>query len=89
VSKDGKELLVVELKKGRASDVVVGQVQRYMGYVKEELAEKGQAVRGVIIALQDDLKLRRALSVAPNIDFYTYKVQFRLEKQAAATKQKP
>lgn len=79
-SKDGKELLVVELKKGRASDVVVGQVQRYMGYVKEELAEEGQAVRGVIIALQDDLKLRRALSVAPNIDFYTYKVQFRLEK---------
>jgi len=32
VSKDQKELLVVELKKGRASDVVVGQIQRYMGF---------------------------------------------------------
>ena len=39
ISKDKKELLVVELKKGRVSDVVVGQVQRYMGYVKDELAE--------------------------------------------------
>lgn len=41
ISKNKKELLVVELKKGRASDVVIGQIQRYMGYVKEELAEKG------------------------------------------------
>lgn len=78
VSKDKKELLVVELKKGRASDVVVGQIQRYMGYVLEELAEEGQSVRGVIIALEDDLRLRRALKVAPTIDFYRYKVSFQL-----------
>ena len=30
ISKDKKQLLVVELKKGRASDVVVGQTLRYM-----------------------------------------------------------
>ena len=35
ISKDEKEVLVVELKKGRASDSVVGQIQRYMGYVTE------------------------------------------------------
>ncbi|HOD66542.1 MAG TPA: endonuclease NucS [candidate division Zixibacteria bacterium] len=81
VSKDGKEIVVIELKKGRASDVVVGQVQRYMGYVKEELAESNQNVRGVIIAFEDDIKLRRALAVAPNIDFYTYKVHFKLERK--------
>jgi restriction system protein len=81
ISKDKKELLVVELKKGRISDVVVGQVQRYMGYVKEELAEAGQTVRGVIIAFEDDNKIRRALSVTQNIDFYTYKIQFKLEKK--------
>jgi restriction system protein len=78
VSKNGKTLLVVELKRGRASDIVVGQIQRYMGYVQEELAEEGQSVRGCIIALEDDLRLRRALSVAPNIDFYRYQVSFRL-----------
>lgn len=80
ISKDRKELLVVELKKGRASDCTVGQVQRYMGYVLEELAEEGQTVRGVILALEDDLRIRRALAVAPNIDFYRYQVNFRLFK---------
>ena len=81
ISKDKKEILVVELKKGRVSDVVVGQVQRYMGYVKEELAEHNQTVRGVIIAFEDDNKIHRALTVAPNIDFYTYKISFKLEKK--------
>jgi len=81
ISKDKKELLVVELKKGRASDVVVGQIQRYMGYVIEELAEENQTVRGVIIAFEDDLKIQRALSVAKNIEFYTYKIDFKLNKK--------
>lgn len=78
ISKDGKELLVVELKRGRASDRVVGQIQRYMGYVLGEMAEPGQTVRGVIIALEDDIRLTRALSVAPNIDFFRYQVSFQL-----------
>jgi restriction system protein len=81
ISKDKKTLLVVDLKKGRASDVVVGQIQRYMGYVKEELAEKDQIVKGIIIALDDDIRLQRALSVASNIEFYTYKIRFTLEKK--------
>jgi restriction system protein len=54
ISKDRKTLLVVELKKGRASDAVVGQILRYMGYVKDQVAEEGQLVEGVIIALEDD-----------------------------------
>ena len=81
ISKDKKEIAVIELKKGRASDIVVGQVQRYMGYVKEELAEKDQSVRGIIIAFEDDIRINRALSVAPNIEFYTYKINFKLEKK--------
>ncbi len=80
ISKDKTKLLVVELKKGRASDSVIGQVQRYMGYVVEFLAEENQTVRGVIIALEDDLRIRRALKVAPNIDFYRYIINFKLEK---------
>lgn len=80
ISKDKKTLLVVELKKGRASDNVVGQIQRYMGYVKEELAETYQNVHGVIIALEDDLRIKRALSVTNNIEFYRYQVSFKLFK---------
>ena len=80
ISKDKKKLLVVELKKGRASDAVVGQVLRYMGYVKDELAEPDQTVSGVIIALEDDMRLRRALSAVGNIEFYRYQVSFKLFK---------
>jgi restriction system protein len=78
IRKDGKELLVVELKRGRVSDVVVGQVQRYMGYVTEVLADKDQSVRGAIIGLEDDLNLRRALVVTRNIEFFRYEIKFKL-----------
>jgi len=78
ISKDKSELLVLELKKGRASDVVVGQIQRYMGFAQYELAEVNQTVKGVIIGLESDLRLRRALSVIPNIKFYRYEVNFKL-----------
>ena len=61
-------------------DSVVGQIQRYMGYVQEELAEPGQNVRGVIIALDDDKRIRRALAVAANIEFYRYQIDFKLFK---------
>lgn len=80
ISKDKKRLLVVELKKGRASDAVVGQTLRYMGYVADELAEADQTVLGVIIALEEDPKIRRALSMTPGISFYRYQVSFKLVK---------
>jgi len=78
ISKDKQTLLVIELKRGRASDVVVGQILRYMGYVQEELAESGQRVKGAIVALEDDVRIRHALKVAGNIEFYRYQVSFKL-----------
>ena len=78
ISKDKKSLLVVELKKGRASDAVVGQILRYMGFVQEELAEPEQSVRGLIIALDDDQRIRRALAITPSIDFCRYQIRFSL-----------
>ncbi len=80
ISKDGKRLLVVELKRGRASDVVVGQILRYMGYVKEQIAEADQIVEGAIIALEDNKKLRWALAAVPSISFFRYQVSFKLVK---------
>jgi restriction system protein len=80
VSRDKKRLLVVELKRGRASDVVVGQILRYIGFVKEQIAEKGQTVEGAIIALEEDAKLRWALSAVPSISFYRYEISFKLVK---------
>ena len=78
ISKDRKTLLVVELKKGRSSDQVVGQILRYMGYVNDELAESDQSVRGVIIALEEDQRIRRALTMTPGIEFFRYEISFKL-----------
>ena len=59
---------------------MVGQLLRYMGFVQDVLAEPKQTVRGVVIALDDDQRLRRALAMAPAIEFYRYKVSFKLVK---------
>jgi restriction system protein len=80
ISKDKRRLLVIELKKGRTSDVVVGQILRYMGYVKESIAEAHQQVHGIIIAHEDDPSMQMALSMTSNIDFYQYHIQFSLQK---------
>jgi restriction system protein len=59
---------------------VVGQALRYMGFVKEQIATPGQTVEGLIIALEDDQKLRWALSAVQNISFYRYEISFKLHK---------
>lgn len=78
ISKDKKRLLIVELKKGRASDAVVGQTLRYMSFVQEMLTEEDQTVHGIIIALEDDQRIRRALAMVSNIRFCRYQVNFKL-----------
>lgn len=56
-------LVVVELKKGRASDRVIGQLLRYIGFVRENLLEKAaQEVRGIIVSREIDKKLEMAVS---------------------------
>ena len=47
-------LIVVELKRGRPSDKVVGQIARYIGYVRRHLAKPDQAVEGLIVAHEAD-----------------------------------
>lgn len=74
-NKDGSGYTVIELKKGQTGDAVVGQVLRYMGWVREDLIRGAQSVFGIIICHEADPKLRRAVSVAPNVDVYTYEVR--------------
>jgi restriction system protein len=74
ISKDQTTFLVIELKRGRASDVVVGQILRYMGYVNDNIAKEGQYVKGAIVALEESLGIRRALEMVPTVDFYRYEL---------------
>ena len=62
----------------QGSDDTLGQVQRYMGWVMEELANDGDEVEGLIIASEQSEKLRYAMSATKNIKFMRYKVDFRL-----------
>jgi len=82
ISKDQSEYLVLELKRGRASDRVVGQLLRYMGFIKKEYCQEGKSVRGAIVAHQDDLSVRNALSMVDGVDFYLYSVDFKLNLQS-------
>ena len=81
ISKDKKEFLVIELKKGRASDVVVGQITRYMGDIMKNIANEEQQVKGIIIALEDDQNLKDSLYAVPNIEFMRYELKFELKKE--------
>lgn len=78
---DGTGWLVLELKRGRAGDEVVGQVLRYMGFVRRVVAAPDQEVRGVIVALDDDQKVRDALSMTTGVEFFTFQVRFELERR--------
>lgn|SRR5574341_880879 len=77
--------VVIELKRGKTSDSVVGQTLRYMSWVKENLAIKGEKVRGIIIARDFDRSLQYAVKDIPTIQVLTYSVDFRLRQQANST----
>ena len=70
---------MLELKREQSSDSTVGQVLRYMGFVREHVAAKGDAVEGVIIARVGDDKIRYALDMIPNVNLMLYEVEFRLK----------
>lgn len=80
ISKDDKEYLVIELKKGRTTDAVVGQILRYMTWIRENLA-KENIVKGVVIVLETDDKLIYSLKSLTDVSLYTYKVDFKLNKE--------
>lgn len=73
--------VVIELKKGRKNDEVIGQVLRYMGWVRENLARGNKNVRGLVIVREKDQKLEYALKeIAGKVDVLTYWVEFGLRK---------
>lgn len=72
------ELVVVEIKRGnQTGDEVIGQCLRYIGFVKECLAAKGQRVRGLIVTGGFDPTLTWALRGLPDKDLIGVRV-FRL-----------
>ena len=80
--KDGKGFLVIELKRDRASDKVIGQILRYMGYVEKHLCTDNQTVSGCIIAQEKDQNLEYALTRTNDVEFLRYELNFRLTNES-------
>ncbi len=70
--------VVVETKVSRAYDRVVGQILRYMGWIKGNLAE-GAPVRGIIVANEISEDLILATSSIENIRLVEYEISFSLK----------
>lgn len=76
-------LCVVELKKSRSSDRAVGQLLRYVGWVREHLddldrVDSGTKVEGLLIVNAETDRLRYALSAVPDVNLRLYRVSFEL-----------
>jgi RecB family endonuclease NucS len=73
--------VVIELKVSRGYDRTAGQLLRYMGWIKKNLAD-GKSVRGLIVAreITEDLKL--AVSLIPDVQLVEYELNFKLRPVA-------
>lgn len=76
-------LVVVELKVSRGYERVVGQLMRYMAWIKKNLAEPNQNVRGVIVARRISEDLQLACSLVPGIELYEYELSLSLMRKQA------
>jgi hypothetical protein len=72
------DFYVFELKRGRSPDHAIGQLARYMGWVKETIG-KDRKINGVIVAKEIGPNLRYAVSVMPNVTLFEYEIEFHLK----------
>jgi RecB family endonuclease NucS len=71
-------LLVIELKAGKAKDGALGQLLGYMSFISSHIA-KEKRVRGYIIANDFDNRLKYAVKSLDNVKLKAYKVNFSFE----------
>jgi len=72
------DYVVIELKRNQTSDDTVGQIARYMGWVKEHL--NNDSVKGIIVCGKYDEKLNYAQEMLPNLEVFLYEVNFQLKE---------
>lgn len=75
---DSGAFVVFELKRARSPDHAIGQLARYMGWVKQTIG-RDQNVRGVIVAKTISDNLRYAVAAVPDVSLFEYEVSFHLK----------
>ena len=76
--KKNKNYVVIELKKNQTSDDTIGQLSRYMGWIRQE--KKDENVKGIIVAGAFDEKLKYAKSELKNSEAFLYEVDFKIKE---------
>lgn len=74
--------VIIELKVSKGYDRVVGQLLRYISWIKKNQAESGQRVRGIIIAKQISEDLLLACSEVTAISLYEYTLSVTVNRVA-------
>ena len=69
---------MIELKVSRGYDRVVGQLLRYVAWIKLHQADPGQQVRGQIVAREISEDLILACSQINDVALYEYKLSVSL-----------
>jgi len=59
----------------------MGQILRYMGWIRKHKAGVNEKVRGIIITGATDDWIKYAVFAAQGIEFFTYRMSFNLVKE--------
>lgn len=72
------ELVVIELKAGKAKDSALGQLLGYMGCLSE--SEVKETIRGILVASDFDKRVIFGAKALPNVKLVKYQISFNLEQ---------
>jgi hypothetical protein len=78
----GGAFVVLELKVSKGYDRVVGQLLRYVNWIRLNLAEPGQRVRGIIICRTMSEDLRLACASISDVELFEYRLSVTVSKVA-------
>ena len=67
--------LVIDLKREQSTDQTIGQLLRYIGWVRRHLASDDELVQGMIICRETDTALQYALHAVQNVEVCLYEVE--------------
>ena len=82
VDRDGK-YVAIELKLAQGRNRALGQLLYYMGWIDRNLGR--EPCRGIVIASEISEELTIAVSRAPGVGLYRYRMNFSLERAGAQT----
>jgi RecB family endonuclease NucS len=85
---DSGAFFVFELKRARSPDHAMGQLTRYMGWVRQTIGRSAE-VNGIIVAKTITPSLKFAVSVVPNVSLFEYEIDFRLRAAERGARDEP